>query len=164
MAEEVSERLSSSQLGQLNSVLERQPRDKAVENKLGLLRLKEAYLLLREGDAKAAVSLVSTLHNSQLLEEEVLKFYEEAGWGRRKASMLKHKLSTSVETLCQESPSVAATIRILSQLFDTELLSLKVETQEFFAKLMAEGGVLHEAVSKAGSKSATRIKRLDEQS
>jgi hypothetical protein len=85
LTEEVSERLSSSQLGQLNSVLERQPRNKAVEDKLDRLRLKEAYQLLREGDTKAAVSLVSSLHNSQLLEEEVLKFYEEAGWAEGKS-------------------------------------------------------------------------------
>jgi hypothetical protein len=59
LAEEVSERLSSSRLGQLNSVLERQPKDKEVEDKLNRLRLKEANLLLREGDVKAAVSLGS---------------------------------------------------------------------------------------------------------
>jgi hypothetical protein len=151
LAEEVSERLSSSKLGQLNSVLERQPRDKAVEDKLDRLRLKEAYQLLREGDTKAAVSLVSSLHSSQHLEEEVLKFYEEAGWVRGKVKMLKHKLSTSVEALSQESPSVAATIRILSQLLDTELLSLRSETQEFFAKFRAEGEVVNEALAKAGS-------------
>jgi hypothetical protein len=65
--------------------------------------------------------------------------------------MLKHKLSTSVEVLSQESPSVAAVIRILSQLLDTELLSLRSETQEFFANLRAEGEAVNEAVAKAGS-------------
>jgi hypothetical protein len=69
----------------MNSVLERQPRNKAVEDKLDRLRLKEAYQLLREGDTKAAASLVSSLHNSQLLEEAVLKFYEEAGWAEGKS-------------------------------------------------------------------------------
>jgi hypothetical protein len=137
----------------MNSVLERQPRD-----------MKEAYQLLREGYAKSSVSLVSTLQNKPHLEEEVLKFYEEAGWGRGKVSMLKHELSNSMEVLSQESPSVAATIRILSQLLETELLSLRTETQEFFANLRAEGEGVYEAVSKAGNEPATRVKRLDEQS
>jgi hypothetical protein len=164
LAEEVSEKLSSYQLAQMNTVLERQPRDKAVEDKLDRLRLKEAYQLLREGDAKAAVSLVSSLHNSQLLEEEVLKFYEEAGWARGKVSMLKYKLSTIVEALSQESPSVAATIRILFQLFDTELLSLRSETQESIANLRAEVDAVHEAVAKAWRESAAQMQRLEEQS
>jgi hypothetical protein len=155
LAEEVSEKLSSSQLGQMNSVLERQPRDKEAEDKFGSLRLKEANLLLREGDAKAAVSLVSSLHSSQHLEEEVLKFYEETGWVRGKVKMLKHKLSTSVEALSQESPSVAATIRILSQLLDTELLSLRTETQASIAKVIAEGGAVRK------SESFPRIRKLD---
>jgi hypothetical protein len=153
LAEEVSERLSSSRLGQLNSVLERQPRDKEVDDKLGSLRLKEANLLLREGDVEIAVSVVSSLHSSQHLDEEVLKFYEEAGLLRGKVKMLKHKLSTSVEALSQESPSVAATIRILSQLLDTELLSLRTEEfpQESFADLRAEISALQIALAKAGS-------------
>jgi hypothetical protein len=67
--------------------------------------------------------------------------------------MLKHKLSTSVEVLSQESPSVAATIRILSQLLDTELLSLRTEEvpKESFADLRADISALQMALAKAGS-------------
>jgi hypothetical protein len=164
LAEEIAERLSSSQLGQLNSVLGRQPREEGVEHKLDALRLKEAYLLLRERDIEAALSLVSTLHNTPHLEEEVLKFYEEADWGSGRVLILKHKLSTSVEVLSQESPSAAATIRILCQLFDTELLSLRTEAQESLANLRAEGGAVYEAAARTASESAARMQRLEEQS
>jgi hypothetical protein len=166
LAEEVSAKLSSSELSLMNSVLMRQPREEGVEDRLNALRLKEAYQRLREGDVEAAVSLVSSLQETPHLEEEVLKFYEEANWGRGKLKILKHKLNTSLEAVCQESPSVAATIRILCQLFDAELLSLRTETtaQESFANLTAEVGAVHEAVENTGNEAASQVQRLKEQS
>jgi hypothetical protein len=149
LADELSERLSSSQLGHLNSVLERQPREEGVEDKLQALRLKEAYLRLREGDVETAVSLVSILHISPRLEEELLKFYEEAGMPSAKLTILKHKLSASLEALRQDSPSVAATISIVYKLFDTQLSTLRTETvtQESFTSLRAEVGALRADVA-----------------
>jgi hypothetical protein len=150
----------------MNSVLERHPKDKRVEGKLEALKLVEAYLLLREGDVEAAVSLVSALQESQHLENEILKFYEEANWGSGRLSILKHKLRTSLEALSQESPSVAATIHIVCQLFDTELLSLRTETatQESLDSLRAEVGAVHEAVGKTRNEAACQMLRLEEQS
>jgi hypothetical protein len=150
VVEEISGRLSSSQLGQMNSALGAHPREREVEDKLEKLKLKEAYLRLREGDRETAVSLVSTLHNSPRLEEEVLKFYEEAGMPSAKLTILKHKLSASLEALRQESPSVAATISIVYQLFDTQLLTLRTETatQESFTSLRTEVGALRADVAK----------------
>jgi hypothetical protein len=151
LVEEISERLSSSQLGRLNSVLERQPSEERLEDKLEALKLKEAYLRLREGDIETAASIVSTLHKNPHLEEEVLKFYEEAGMPSAKLTILKHRLGASLEALRPESPAVAATISIVCQVFDTELLTLKTEsaTQESFISLRAEVGALRAAVAKA---------------
>jgi hypothetical protein len=59
--------------------LKAQPREEEVELRLKRLRLKEAYLRLREGDRETAVRLVNTLQDTPHLEREVLEFYEEAG-------------------------------------------------------------------------------------
>jgi hypothetical protein len=61
LAEQVSERLNSTQLSQMNQALKTQPREEEVELRLERLRLKEAYLRLREGDTETAVRLVNTL-------------------------------------------------------------------------------------------------------
>jgi hypothetical protein len=166
LAEEVSGKLSSSELGLVNSVLMRQSREEGVENNLYALRLKEAYLRLREGDVETAVSLVNSLQGIPHLEEEVLKFYGEAACGRGRISILKHKLNTSLEAVSQESPAVATTIRIVYQLFDAEISSLRTETipQESFASLTAEVGAMHEAVKSTGSEAASMVQRLKEQS
>jgi hypothetical protein len=170
VVEVISGRLSSSQLGQMNSALRAHPREREVEDKLEKLKLKEAYLRLREGDLETAVSLVSTLHNIPRLEEEVLKFYEEAGMPSAKLTILKHKLSASLEALRQDSPSVAATISIVYQLFDTELESLRSEATSQ-GNLRAEVGALRAAVAKAEETARqvsafqeTMIQRLVEQS
>jgi hypothetical protein len=130
VVEQISGRLSSSQLSQMNSALGAHRRIREIEDKLEGLRLKEAYLRLRDGDVQTAVTLVSTLHSSPGLEEEVLKFYEEAGMPSAKLTILKHKLSASLEALRQESPAVAATISIVCQVFDTEVVSLRLEASQ----------------------------------
>jgi hypothetical protein len=149
----------------MSSALGAHPREREVEDKLEALKLKEAYLRLREGDRKTAVSLVSTLHISPRLEEEVLKFYEEAGMPSAKLTCLKHKLSASLEALRHASPSVAATISIVYQLFDTQLLTLRTETatQESVASLKAEVDEVHWIVTNPGDGAASRLKRLEEQ-
>jgi hypothetical protein len=147
LAEEIAGRLNSSQLGRMNSALGAQPREREIEDKLNELRLKEAYMQLRAGNAEAAVSLVSTMHNS----EEVQKFYEEAGLNRGHLSVLKQQLSACLEVVSRESPSVAETLVILHQLFNEELHLLRSEVsgQQSVGSLKAEVVVLHEAVANA---------------
>jgi hypothetical protein len=77
LAEEVSVRLSSTQLRQMNAALGACPRKGG--HRLDGLRLKEAYALLREGEVETAICLVKTLSISPRLEVEVLRFYDEAG-------------------------------------------------------------------------------------
>jgi hypothetical protein len=103
LAEQVSERLNSTQLGQMNQALKTHPREEEVELRLERLRLKEAYLRLREGDTETAVRLVYTLQNTLHLEREVLEFYEEAGMNCGKVSVLKLKLSTALELVGRET-------------------------------------------------------------
>jgi hypothetical protein len=64
LAEQVSDRLNSTQLAQMNQALKTQPREEEVELRLKRLRLKEAYLRLREGDTETAVRLVNTLQDT----------------------------------------------------------------------------------------------------
>jgi hypothetical protein len=70
----------------MNQALKAQPRDEEVELRL---RLKEAYMRLREGDTQTAVS---TLQNTPQLVREVLKFYKETGMDCGKISVFKHTL------------------------------------------------------------------------
>jgi hypothetical protein len=163
VVEQISGRLSSSQLGQMNLALGAHSRDREVEDKLEVLRLKEAYLRLREGDMETAVSIVSTLISSPRLEEEVLKFYEEAGMPSAKLTILKHKLSASLEALRQESPAVAATIRILYQVFDTEVISLRLEATSQ-GNFSAGAGALREETRQVKASQEALIQRLMEHS
>jgi hypothetical protein len=123
LAEQVSERLNSTQLSQMNQALETQPREEEVKLILKRLRLKEAYLRLREGDRETAVRLVSTLP----LDREVQEFYEQAGMDSGKVSVLKLKLSTALELVGRESPSLAAALDTFQQLFYAELQALSSE-------------------------------------
>jgi hypothetical protein len=64
LAEQVSERLNSTQLSQMNQALETQPSEEEVELRPERLRLKEAYLRLGEGDTEtreSSVPLMGTL-------------------------------------------------------------------------------------------------------
>jgi hypothetical protein len=142
LAEQVSERLNSTLLGQMNQALKTQPREEEVELRLERLRLKEAYLRLREGDRETAVRLVSTLH----LEREVLEFYEEAGMNSGRISVLKHKLSTALELVGRESPSFAAALDTFQQLSNAELKALSSGgvTQQALSNLRGEVGALRE--------------------
>jgi hypothetical protein len=141
LAEQVSERLNSTQLNQMNQALETQPREEEVELRLKRLRLKEAYLRLREGDTETAVRLVSTLP----LDREVLEFYEEAGMDCGKVSVLQLKLSTALELVGRESPSLAAALDTFQQLFYAELqtLSSEVASKHDLNTLRGEVGTLH---------------------
>jgi hypothetical protein len=143
LAEQVSEKLSSTQLSQMNQALKTQPREEEVELRLERLRLKEAYLRLREGDTETAVRLVNTLQNSLHLKREVLEFYEEAGMHCEKVSVLKLKLS---ELVGRESPSVAAVFDTFQQIFYAELqaLSLEVASKQALDSLRGEVETLRE--------------------
>jgi hypothetical protein len=127
LAEQVSERLNSTQLSQMNQALKTQPREEEVELRLERLRLREAYLRLREGDTETAVGLVNTLQNTLHLEREVLEFYQEAGMNCGKVSVLKLTLSTALELVGRESPSLAAALDTFQQLFYAELQALSSE-------------------------------------
>jgi hypothetical protein len=87
----------------LISALRVQPRAGEVEGRLDRLSLKEVYLRLREGDTQTAVTLVRALHNSPHLEQELLRFYEEAGCSHGKFAFLKQKLVLCLETDSQEA-------------------------------------------------------------
>jgi hypothetical protein len=121
LAEEVSERLSSSQLSQMNEALLACPRGGG--DRLDGLRLKEAYALLREGKVEAAICLVNTLRISPRLEKEVLKFYDEAGLSSGKVPILEQRLSAKLEEISRDSPSVAEALSVVHQLLNAELHS-----------------------------------------
>jgi hypothetical protein len=146
---EVSERLSSEQLGKMNLALRSQTRDKEVEDLLDGLQLKEAYLRLKEGDSKTAVSLVSTLHSSPSLADKVLEFYEEASCSNGKVTVLRQKLGAALEAVSLESPSVAATLDIIQQLFNAELQTLRSETTEPNSSLRAEVATLKDELAES---------------
>jgi endonuclease III len=129
LAKDFAERLSSSQLSQLNAVV-MAGATKGRENRLEELRLAEANVRLREGDYETARALVKTLHGCLRLKEEVLEFYDRAGWSREKQAFLAEVLQASLEKLRQESPSLADTLKTLQQFTQAELQSLKTEVQQ----------------------------------
>jgi hypothetical protein len=165
LAEELSERLSSCQLSQVNAALGAYPRDEA--GRLDGLRLKEAYALLREDKVGAAIDLVSTLRLNPHLEQEVLRFFDEAGISSGKVPILEQRLRAKLEEISRESPSLAETLSIIHQLLNAELQSHKSEAgDQPLMSLRAE--VLDE--TKLGQQTShtlvaqdTRIQRLEEQ-
>jgi hypothetical protein len=123
LAEEVSGRLSSSQLSRINTALRASPSEGG--DRLDGLRLSEAYALLREGSAEAAIGLVNTLRVSPCLEKEVLRFYDEAGLSSGKVPILEQRLSAKLEEISRDSPPCAEALSILHQLLNAELQSRK---------------------------------------
>jgi hypothetical protein len=128
LAEEVSERLSSSQLSQINSALETRPSEGG--DRLDGLRLKEAYVLLKEGEAEAAHCLVNTLRISPRLEKDVLRFYDEAGLSSGKVPILEQRLRAKLEEISRDSPSLAESLSILHQLHKAELVEAGEEIKQ----------------------------------
>jgi hypothetical protein len=167
LAEEVSERLISTQLRQMNAALGACPREAG--DRLEGLILKEAYALLREGEVEPAISLVSTLRISPRLENEVLRFYDEAGRSSGKVPILEQRLSAKLEEISRDSPSVAETLSAVHQLLNAELHSLRSEaTSQSLITLKAV--VLNETLAKLEQSTShtliaqeERIQRLEEQ-
>jgi hypothetical protein len=167
LAEEVSEKLSSSQLSQINAALETRPSEGG--DRLDGLRLKEAYALLREGEVEAAHCLINTLRISPRLEKDVLRFYDEAGLSSGKVPILEQRLNAKLEEISRESPSLTEALSILHQLHKAQLQSHKPEAAEqclispkteVLNETMAQ---LEQQTSKALIAQDTRIKRLEEQ-
>jgi hypothetical protein len=165
LAEEVSERLSNSQLNQMNAALATRPSEGG--NRLDELRLKEAYALLKEGEVEAALCLVNTMHISPRLEKEVLRFYEEARLNGGKVPILEQKLSAKLEEISRDSPSLADALSILHHLHKAELQSHKPKVQ---CMINLKTEVLNETVAKLGQQTShaliaqdARIQRLEEQ-
>jgi hypothetical protein len=167
LAEEVSERLSSSQLSQLNEALLACPREGG--DSLDGLRLKEAYALLRERKVEAAICLVNTMRISPRLENEVLRFFDEAGLSSGKVPILEQRLSAKLEEISRDSPSVAETLSIIHQLLNAEIHSRKSEaTSQNLVSLKTE--ILNETLAKLEQQTShalnaqeARIQRLEEQ-
>jgi hypothetical protein len=167
LVEEVSERLSSSQLGQINAALRAHPTEGG--DRLDGLRLKEAYALLREVEVEVAICLVNTLLMNPHLEQEVLRFFDEAGLSSGKVPILEQRLSAKLEEISRDSPSLAEALSILHQLHKAELQSHKPEAaDQSLMSLKAE--VQNETVAKLGQQTShaliaqdTRIQRLEEQ-
>jgi hypothetical protein len=167
LAEEVSERLNSSQLNQINAALGARPSEGG--DRLDGLRLKEAYTLVREGEVEAAICLVNTLHITPHLEKEVLRFFDDAGLSSGKVPILEQKLSAKLEEISRESPSIAEALSILHQLHKVSLQSHKPEAaDQCLISLKTE--VLNEAVAELGQHTShtliahdARIQRLEEQ-
>jgi hypothetical protein len=125
LAEEVSERLSSIQLIQMNAALGACPREGG--DRLDGLRLKEAYALLREGEVEAAICLVNTLHITPPLEKEVLRFFDQAGLSSGKVPILEQRLSAKLEEISRDSPLLAEAFSNPHQLASAQLHSRKSE-------------------------------------
>jgi hypothetical protein len=83
-----------------------------------------------------------------MLQEEVLKFYEEAGWSSDKISVLRQKLSASVEATSRESPSVAEVLNTVRQLFNAELDLVRSEATDQHVLLRTEVETLKLDLSK----------------
>jgi hypothetical protein len=168
LAEKVSERLSSSRLRQMNAALEARPREGG--DILDGLRLKEANLLMREGEVEAAIRLVNTLRISPSMEKEVLRFYDEAGLSSEKVPILEQRLSAKLEEISRDSPSLAEAFSLFHQLLKAEHHSHKPDgVDQPLIRLKAE--VLDETLTKLGQMTShalkpqdSRIQRLEEQS
>jgi hypothetical protein len=117
LAEEVSKRLSSIQLNQMNAALRAFPRQGG--DRLDGLRLKEAYALLKEGKTEAANCIANTLGLS--LEKEVQRFYDEAGLSSGKVPILEQRLNAKLKDISRVSPSLGETLSILHQLTNEAL-------------------------------------------
>jgi hypothetical protein len=155
-AEEVSDRLNSSKLAVMNATLGARPISEGGD-RLDGLRLKEAYALLREGEAEAAICLVNTLRMTSHLEREVLRFFDEAGWSSGKLRFLEQRLSAKLEEISRDSPSLTEALSILHQLTEAKLQSHKPEVvDQCLISLKAE--VLNETVAQDA-----RIQRLEDQ-
>jgi hypothetical protein len=165
LAEEVSERLNSSRLSQMNSALRANPKEG--EDRLDGLKLKEAYALLREGRNEAAVCLVKTLRICPRLEKEVLRFYDEAGLSSGKVAILEQRLSAKLEEISQDSPSLAKTHSILHQLLNAELHAHKPEAagqSSLKAGILDETlAILRQQTNNALIAQDARIQMLEEQ-
>jgi hypothetical protein len=166
LTEEVSERLNSSQLRQMNAALGARPSEGG--DTLDRLRLKEAYALLREGKVEEAICFVNTLRISPRLENEVLRFFDEAGLSSGKVPILEQRLSAKLEEISRNSPSVAETLSVIHQLLKAELHSRKSEaTSQSLISLKTE--VLNETLAKLEQPTShvlaldVRIQRLEEQ-
>jgi hypothetical protein len=165
LAEEVSERLSSTQLSQMNAALGACPREGG--DRLDGLRLKEAYALLREGEVEAATSIVNALRMNSSLEKEVMRFNVEVGLSSGKMPILKQRLSAKLEEISRESPFLAETLGILHQLFNEELYLLKSKAT---SQNLLKAEALNETLAKLGQQTSQdlinqdeRIKRNEEQ-
>jgi hypothetical protein len=128
LAEEVSERLSSSQIGHLNSALSTLAKEQGVESRLDEMRLKEAYLRLREGDAETAEALVRTLMSNPLLEAEVKNFYEWAGLA--KLPKFGHDKEAQDATESNEAEDIESTsLQDQPELAEAEIWTLRAEVK-----------------------------------
>jgi hypothetical protein len=167
LAEEVSVRLSRSQLSQMNAALGARPSEGG--DRLDGLRLKEAYALLREGEVDAAICLVNTLHITPHLEKEVLRFFDEAGLSSGKVPILEQRLSAKLKEISRDSPSLGEALSILHQLHKAALQSHKPEAADQ-SLISLKTNVLNETVAEVGQHTSnsliaqdTRIQRLEEQ-
>jgi hypothetical protein len=152
LAEEVSEKLNSSQLRQMNAALGTCQREDG--GRQGGLRLQEAYALLREGEVEEAIYLVKSLRISPRLEKKVLKFYDEAGQSSGKVPILEQRLSAKLEEISRDSPSLAETLSILHHLLKAELHSHKPETADQSLISITAG---HESLAKLGQQTSTAL-------
>jgi hypothetical protein len=166
LVEEVSERLSSSQLKQINAALAAHPSEGG--DRLDGLRLKEAYALLREGEVDAATCIVNLLRISPRLEKEVLRFYDETGLSSGKVPILEQRLSAKLEEIRRDNPSLTEAFSIIHQLHKAQLQSHQPEAADQ-CLISQKEEVLHETVAKLGQQTShaliaqdTRIQRLEE--
>jgi hypothetical protein len=162
LAEEVSERLSSSQLSQMNAALGVYPGG----DRLDGLRLKEAYALLKEGNIEADICLVNTL--SPRFEKEVLMFYDETGLSSGKEAILEQRLNAKLEEISRDSPSLAETLSILHQLLKAELHSHKPKAADqslssLNAEVLDEMAILGQQTNHALIAQGAKIHMLEEQ-
>jgi hypothetical protein len=151
LSEEISGKLSSSQLGQINQALRAQPREWEIE-RLDGLRLKEAFLQLKQRNAETAVNLVRALRITPNLEAEALRFYDEAGISSGKVTVLRQRLSAALEAIGRESPPISETLNTLQQLFYAEIETLRSEaaTQQALISLKEEVEAISRDLAKTG--------------
>jgi hypothetical protein len=158
LAEEVSERLSNSQLNKMNAVLGACSR--VGGDRLDGLRLKEAYALLRDEQVDKAICLVDTLDISPRLEEELLRFYDKAGLSSRNVPILEQKFYAKLEEIKRDNPSLAETLCILHQLIKAELQSHKPEAvDDSLRSLRSELRDLHKQVAESREEAKRFIKQ-----
>jgi hypothetical protein len=109
---------------------------------------------------------VNTLRITPHLENEVLRFFDEAGLSSGKVPILEQRLSAKLEEISRDSPILAEAFSNLHQLASAQLHSHKSEaaTQQDLNSLRGDVGYLRNVLTQFKQAQEEMLKKLDGQS